>query len=132
MRTAEPRVVGDRHVARPKWERSTDRTGTNAQAAQVHRNVRSVDEQVSFRIEQCAGKIQAFFDIYGERGALQLGAHFFRYSGETVKKKLELDVLFEGAFLFFLFIFSMKDQVLPGAHFQFPTGREVGRSLGVN
>ncbi len=55
----------------------------------MHRHVWGVRDQVTCFIEQCAGEVQALFDVHRRRGVRQRDAHLFGDGHEQIVEHFE-------------------------------------------
>ena len=91
MRSAAGRMVGDRHIARPQRQHVAQAADAQTHRAQVHGDVRGVDDQLSGSVQDGAGEVEALLDIRRDGGAAQPLAHVGRDRAEPVGEQLEPD-----------------------------------------
>ncbi len=75
--------------AHPGATAPDDLLDAGAHRPQVDGDVRGVGHEVSVRVEERAGKVQAFLDVDGLGGGLEAGAHLFGDGHEEVVEDLE-------------------------------------------
>ena len=84
-------MVRDRHVARPQRQHVAQAADAQTHRAQVHGDVRGVDDQLSGSVQDGAGEVEALLDVRRDGGAAQPLPHVGRDRAEPVGEQLEPD-----------------------------------------
>ena len=135
VRAAVIRVVQHVHVARVHGATVAVDDGADAlaHAAQMHRHVRRVGDQVAGGVEQRARKVQPLLDVDRVRGVLQLQPHLFGNGHEQVVEHFQqhrID-LGAGGKALGARCGALEQQVVQRRHLRAPAGLQHGGGVAL-
>lgn len=88
---AAERIVQHSHVARPQIEMIERRANRHRHRAEVDRHVVAHGNDLTVGIENSAGIIPPFLNVWRERGAAECGAHLFGDGVVQIGENLDFD-----------------------------------------
>ncbi len=105
-------MICDNSISRPEIYNLHHLPDTDSETAQVNRNMGRICNQVSLVIDQGAGKIQPFLNIYRKCSPLQHGPHILGDTHKPAAKEFKTYSIFIGsAPKIFLFPFTGQDDI---------------------
>ena len=128
VRVVQRKHVAGLHTARVLADHGLD---TFAHAAQVHRHVGCVGDEVALGVEQCAAEVQPLLDVDRVGGVLQLQTHLLGDVHEQVVEHLQQHRVGRGACGIgdVAGAAALQHQVVHGGECGFPAGLDDGGGI---